>query len=271
MRAKTNRSGRLDFGLLVDHYDRGRMELDEQFVQRTLSRLSCELGDHQLEVGAGTGQLTAALLKQAGTVVAVEPSHPMADRLLEHFPDETESGRLEVRRIAFEDLDADDGPFDHIWSSDAWHWVDPETAYPLAASLLRPGGYLVNTWGFPTVHDVALARALNKVYEQLSPDLVRDSEHQLAASDPLFADGRAEIDSSGLMGVADYWLDEGLVEVEAPRYIDWQLSYAHIGLLDTAHRRRLSEAIAEVLSSDGADLVELHLCWYTVASRVTAG
>ncbi|HTT87991.1 MAG TPA: class I SAM-dependent methyltransferase [Acidimicrobiales bacterium] len=268
MRANTDRSARFVFGDLVEFYDRGRPKAPATYVEAALHRLRSGSPRRQLEVGAGTGQLTAALVRLAPTV-ALEPSPPMAERLSDNLGPEVAAGRLQVWERTFESLDASDGPFDYIWSSDAWHWLEPAVAYPLAATLLTASGLLINTWGFPALADLGLTTALNEVYKELNPHLVREGAPRLSVEDELFADGRDEVERSGAMIVVDAWLDHRAVVVTSEHYLDWQLSFAHTAYLAVEQRLRLRDAIASVLAQRRTELVEVLISQYTVASAKT--
>jgi SAM-dependent methyltransferase len=271
VRANTDRGSALAFGALVDHYDRGRPSLSPRFVSGVAARIGSDTGGRHLEVGSGTGQLTAALLAAADRVVGVEPSAPMARRLRARFAAAIDEGRLEVWDRTFETIDPTrSGSFGHIWSCDAWHWVDPNVGYPLAADLLEPGGYLVATWGFPVVADAALAESLNVVYAELSPDLVRATSGYLREIGPLLDAGRQEVNDSGVLDVVDHWIEETQVTVSAVSYIHWQLSYAHIAALDQTERRHLGQTIHDIIiQSSGPPVVPVRVWRYTVVS--TAG
>ena len=230
-----------------------------------MRRLGSKAPRRQLEVGAGTGQLTAALVR-LGPTAALEPSPPMASRLSDNLASEVACGRLQVWRRTFESLDAGDGPFDYIWSGDAWHWLEPAVANPLAASLLTASGLLINTGGFPALVDFGLTSALNDIYQDLNPHLVREAAPQLSVEDALFAEGRDEVERSGAMAAVNAWLDERTVEVTRKRYLDWQLSFAHIAYLTVDQRQKLRDAISSVLTLRGTEQVEVRISQYTVAS-----
>lgn len=270
VRANTDRSARFVFGDLVEFYDRGRPAAPASYTEAALRRLRSKPPRRQLEVGAGTGQLTAALV-HLGPTVALEPSPPMAARLSDNLADEIASERLQVWRRTFESLDASNGPFDYIWSGDAWHWLEPAVAYPLAASLLTGSGLLINTWGFPALTDVGLTSALNDIYQELNPHLVREAAPQLSVEDALFAEGRDEVERSGSMSVVDAWIDQRTVEVKAKRYLDWQLSFAHIAYLTVDQRQKLRDAMSKVLTLRGTERVEVRISQYTVASAKSPG
>jgi SAM-dependent methyltransferase len=265
VRANTDRSARLAFGDLVEPYDRGRPVVPAGYAEAALQRLRSGAPHRQLEVGAGTGQLTAALTR-LGPTVALEPSPAMAARLRHNLASEVAAGRLQVWERSFESLAPGDGLFDCIWSADTWHWLEPAVAYPLAAGLLTTSGLLINTWRFPALADAGLSGALNDVYKELSPNLVRDEAAQFSLEDPLFAEGRDEVERSGAMTVVDSWLDERTVKVPRDRYLDWQLSYAHIAYLTAEQRQGLRDAVSGVLAQRGLKQVEVRLSHYTVAS-----
>jgi SAM-dependent methyltransferase len=265
VRANTDRSARLAFGDLVESYDRGRPLVPAGYAEAALQRLRSRAPHRQLEVGAGTGQLTAALTR-LGPTVALEPSPAMAARLRHNLASEVASGRLQVWERSFESLGLGDGLFDYIWSADAWHWLEPAVAYPLAAKLLTTSGLLINTWGFPALADAGLTAALNDVYKELSPNLVRDGVAQLSLEDPPPAEGRDEVERSGSMTVVDAWLDERTVKVPRDRYLDWQLSYAHIAYLTPEQRQGLKDAVSGALAQRGFEQVTVRLSQYTVAS-----
>jgi hypothetical protein len=269
MRANTDRSAALDFGKLVDHYDAGRISCPPDFVHQVARRLGIPAGARRLEVGAGTGQLTSALLAAGGEVVAVEPSGPMADRLRQNRGSDVAAGRLRICAQPFETLRAADfEPFGQLWSSDAWHWIDPLIGYRLAASLLRPGGFLICSWSFPVLTDPALQLRLNDLYSLLSPDQVRDPLGLPAQIEPLLAEGRQQVSDSGCMTVVDHWTESAQCDVSVPGYIDLQLSYAHVAALTADQRAALGHGIRAVVADLHAPTrIRLTVIRYTVASQ----
>ncbi|MGH3496082.1 MAG: class I SAM-dependent methyltransferase [Nocardioidaceae bacterium] len=94
-----------------------------------------------LELGAGTGKLTASLVAQGHQVVATEPSGPMLAQL---------TGSLNVRavRSGAEQLPFRAGTFDVVTVAQAFHWFDHERAVPEIARVLRHGGHLALVWNF---------------------------------------------------------------------------------------------------------------------------
>lgn len=93
-----------------------------------------------VDVGAGTGKLTRALVAAGHEVTAVDPSERMLAVLRSRVPGAaTLVGTGEQLRVGDESVDA-------LTYAQAWHWVDPQRASVEAARVLRPGGTLGLIW-----------------------------------------------------------------------------------------------------------------------------
>ncbi len=93
-----------------------------------------------LDLGAGTGKLTAAIVRcgvPATRVLAVEPDDGMRAELSRRLPE------IAVLRGSAERIPAEDGAVDAVLVGQAFHWFDPDRALPEIARVLRPGGVLV--------------------------------------------------------------------------------------------------------------------------------
>ncbi|WP_218154900.1 class I SAM-dependent methyltransferase [Agromyces sp. CF514] len=93
-----------------------------------------------LDLGAGTGKLTEALVSLDREVLAVDPVEEMLDELELAVPG--------VPRIlgTAEDIPIDDDSVDAVVAGQAWHWFEPHRAIPEIARVLRPGGVLGLVW-----------------------------------------------------------------------------------------------------------------------------
>ncbi len=98
-----------------------------------------------LDLGAGTGRLTDALVERGLAVVAVDPSAAMLAVLGDRHPG--------VRRLvgSGEGLPLPDASLDAVVVGQAWHWVDPVATAAEVARVLRPGGTLAMAWNVPVI------------------------------------------------------------------------------------------------------------------------
>ena len=101
-------------------------------------------GTRLLDVGAGTGRLSAPLLEKGFDIVAVEPLDEMRAILTRAIgPDRALVGRSE-------ELPLPDASIDGAVCSDAWHWFDGARAADELARVIRPGGGMVVCVTHPT-------------------------------------------------------------------------------------------------------------------------
>ncbi len=103
-----------------------------------------------IDLAAGTGLLSRALLAAGHEVTAVEPDPEMASRL----PDG--AARVAARAEATE---LPEGCADAVVVGDAWHWFDGEAAAEEVHRVLRPRGRLAIVWraSAPEEHPEELA------------------------------------------------------------------------------------------------------------------
>ncbi|MEV4262842.1 class I SAM-dependent methyltransferase [Kribbella sp. NPDC049584] len=97
-------------------------------------------GGRVLDLGAGTGKLTATLVELGVDVVAVEPDAGMLGELRRGLPG--------VRALAgsAEGIPLPDGSVDVVVAGNAMHWFDMAVAGPEIARVLAPGGVLAGLW-----------------------------------------------------------------------------------------------------------------------------
>jgi SAM-dependent methyltransferase len=95
---------------------------------------------HVLDLGAGTGKLTAGVLALGHRVTAVEPDPQMLGELRRRVPAAT------ALPGGAEEIPLPDGSVDAVVVGQAFHWFDQERALPEIARVLRPGGALAALW-----------------------------------------------------------------------------------------------------------------------------
>lgn len=118
------------FGAVADRYQRGRPGYPPAAIEWLLGPEPLVV----LDLGAGTGKLTAALLDAGHSVTALEPLPEMRAILTETLPAATAiDGRAERLPLADNSVDA-------VVAGSAFHWFDREPALDEIARVLRPPG-----------------------------------------------------------------------------------------------------------------------------------
>lgn len=120
------------FALVAEEYERGRPGYPGEAIRWLLGEQPLDVVD----LGAGTGKLTAALVAEGHRVVAVEPLAEMRAVLVRSVPQaRVLSGTAERTGLESMSVDA-------VLAGAAFHWFDRSRALPEIARILRPPGVL---------------------------------------------------------------------------------------------------------------------------------
>ena len=119
----------------------GRHSYVWQFGGKLIELLQPRPGERILDLGCGTGQLTAEIAASGAHVVGLDSSPEMLGQARQNYP-----------HLKFVLADATDfrfdEPFDAVFSNAALHWVkDAEASVACIAAALRPGGRFVAEYG----------------------------------------------------------------------------------------------------------------------------
>jgi SAM-dependent methyltransferase len=125
------------FGAAAVAYAEHRPDYAEAAVRWALERAP---GPRVLDLGAGTGKLTAGLLALGAGVTAVEPDPKMRGELRRALPD------VQALEGGAEAIPLPDGSVDAVLAGNAMHWFDIDVAGPEIARVLAPGGTLAGLW-----------------------------------------------------------------------------------------------------------------------------
>src|SRR5262245_47515749 len=103
--------------------------------------LAPQAGERILDIGCGTGQLTAEIAGAGAHVVGVDNSAAMIEQARANFP-ELRFEQADVRSLKF------DHEFDAVFSNAVLHWVQQaDTAAAVMSRALKPGGRMVVEFG----------------------------------------------------------------------------------------------------------------------------
>jgi SAM-dependent methyltransferase len=128
------------FELVADVYERARPEYPAEAVDWIAKRLDLRPGRTVLDLGAGTGKLTRALVPTGVRVIAVEPGDAMRAELERAVPSAVAlRGSAEVIPLGDESVDA-------ITVGQAFHWFRHDEAIPELHRVLRRGRPIALVW-----------------------------------------------------------------------------------------------------------------------------
>ncbi|MBS1824932.1 MAG: methyltransferase domain-containing protein [Acidobacteria bacterium] len=121
-------------------YD-GKHNFVTKYGEDLLALLAPQPGERVLDVGCGTGHLTAAIAQAGASVLGMDSSEEMITQARAGYPDLT-FVRADVTDFQLEQ------PFDAVFSNAVLHWVtEAAAAAQCMARALRPGGRLVVEFG----------------------------------------------------------------------------------------------------------------------------
>jgi trans-aconitate methyltransferase len=129
-----------------------------------LDLLDPQPDERVLDLGCGSGELTAEIAARGARVTGVDSSAEMVARAHERFPD------LDVRLADGEHLQVD-GPFDAVFSNAALHWMTrPDDVLAGVRAALRAGGRFVAEMGAAR-NVTALVAALREAADRIGLDV----------------------------------------------------------------------------------------------------
>lgn len=136
------------FAEVAGSYERARPGYPEEAVRW----LAGDEPRDVVDLGAGTGKLTQALVALGHRVTAVEPLDEMRAQLQAVLPDVTAlTGNAEAIPLPAASADV-------VTCAQAFHWFDHGVALPEIARVLRPGGRLALVWNSRDDRDPWMAR-----------------------------------------------------------------------------------------------------------------
>jgi ubiquinone/menaquinone biosynthesis C-methylase UbiE len=128
------------FGRIAAEYDDVRPEYAPEALDRAAAVLGLDGGSRVVDLAAGSGKLTRALVGRFADVVAIEPNDDMRAVLAGR------SAGVRVLAGTAERMPLPDGSADAVFVGDAFHWFDGPAAVAELDRVLRPGGGVALLW-----------------------------------------------------------------------------------------------------------------------------
>jgi trans-aconitate methyltransferase len=112
-----------------------------QYGEGVVSLLAPQPGERILDLGCGTGHLTALIAESGAQPLGIDASPAMIAQARQNYP-----------KLTFQLIDAahyiSNEPFDAVFSNAALHWMlDPDAAASAVSRTLKPGGRFVAEMG----------------------------------------------------------------------------------------------------------------------------
>jgi SAM-dependent methyltransferase len=201
-----------------------------------------------VDLGAGTGKLTRALVGLGHRVTAVEPLAEMRAQLEAVLPD--------VHAVAgsAESMPLPDDHADVVTSAQAFHWFDHDDALPEIARVLRPHGRIALVWNARDDRDPWMAR--------LSAIIGNESIQE--------SDVVPVLDSSGLFGPVETAIFAFEQVLDRDGLLDLVLSRSYLAKLPQAERDPVLEAVGALYDETAAG-EGVTLAYVTECFRATKG
>jgi SAM-dependent methyltransferase len=231
------------FGLNATTYDAARPGYPDVLFDQIAAALPP--GGSIVEIGAGTGIATRALLARGFRVTAVEPDAEMARQLLA-----SSVGDLEVVISDFEHYQGPRRSFDAVVCAQAWHWFASAYALRGVKRLLRRDGVFATWWNIGSIVDEQRAGVLAAVF--------RDTSHRLPV---LFRrpdlNGTIQELARLLQGDLGFYRVERLafessVSYTTERFVALMSTMSEVLALDEVDRREVLKRLSEVIDEQVA-------------------
>ena len=198
------------FATVADSYERGRPDYPPAVTDVLAAELRLAPGARVLDLAAGTGKLSRALLAAGLDVITVEPHAALREVLAGHVGAERVlDGRAEQIPLA-------SGSVAAVTVADAFHWFDRQAALAEIRRVLVPGGGLAVLASVPSWRGASWAHELGTLMFARRPEHLHfDGPPWQAEAAPATEEARQRIlatfwDMLGEQAIADITLDHDL-------------------------------------------------------------
>jgi SAM-dependent methyltransferase len=221
------------FELVADVYERARPEYPADAIAWLAERLDLRAGRTVLDLGAGTGKLTRALVPTGAHVIAVEPGEQMLAQLRRLLPD------IEALVGGAEAIPLDDGSVDAATVGSAFHWFRHDEAVPELHRVLRPGGAVALVWN---------SRDRKRPIQQEISELIKPL---VPPNRPPVGHSAAALEESSLFGPVEQRSFPFVQQLDADGVAGRIASVSFVAAAPAEQRAELDRKLREVVAAQG--------------------
>ena len=216
-----------------------------------------------VEVGSGSGQATAPMLKTGCFLTAVEYGRQFSKCLKEKY---RAYPKFSVVTDKFENVEFPDGAFDLVYAASAFHWVPEEIGYKKVFSMLKSGGAFARFANHPyrDKGNPALSEEIDALYDEFYYTYYNKKRESLSEYTEEQTKARAEIAERYGFSDIQYALFHRERVFSAKEYASLLGTYSdHIAMEETV-RTRFFTKIEEAINRHGGtitiyDTIDLQL------------
>jgi SAM-dependent methyltransferase len=232
------------FGRATGAYERGRPGYPAEMVGWLCERVGIGAGRRVLDLAAGTGKLTRALITTGASLVAADPLHAMLRTLRD-----VTGGVVPAVAATAQALPLADGAVDGIVVAQGFHWFDTDAALAEMLRVLAPGGAIGLVWNVRRPDD-PLQAAISAIIDPHRGDT------------PSHATGRWRrvVDRGALVDVTADHAVAHAVPTDVDRLVDRILSISFVAALPDTERRMVERRVREVGAAAGPRPVLRYRC-----------
>ena len=220
------------FELVADVYERARPEYPPEAVEWLAAKLGLGDGRTVLDLGAGTGKLTRALVSTGARVIAVEPGEAMLTQLRRVLPE------VEAIQGAAESIPLEDASVDAVTVGQAFHWFRHAEAVPELRRVLRDGGAVALVWNNRDPDD-ALQTEITTLIRALPARRAR-SEHSAT-----------RLAKSGLFGPVEERRFSFVQELDADGLVERIASISYVAAAPPADQANVERQLRQLVAAHG--------------------
>jgi SAM-dependent methyltransferase len=218
----TDRQRAKSFGDVAQAYQRARPTYPPAAVSWVLDPAP---GRRVLDLAAGTGKLTRALLRAGADTVAVEPLDGMREQLERAYPE------VASHAGTAEEIPLEDDSVDAVMVGQAFHWFDKDRSLAEIARVLRPHGVIGLLWNIrdDRIRWVAEFSRMFSIGADLLSQLDGDDWDSLGADDRFDGMERRDFDNP--------------TPFDAQKLVTWASSTSQVAIMSDADRAATLEQV----------------------------